>query len=105
MKQRSNTITAGACSDPARRLLLKRGVDVASLMAAAIVAGQSSPAAAKAAKSEYMYRDHGHDGKTCGQCKFYSSDDPKQPLGTCAIVDGIISRGGWCTAFAPKTPT
>jgi hypothetical protein len=99
--KRRNTMSPEAMN-PARRLLLKRSADLAALVALAVVVGNSPQAAAKAAKSEFMYQDHGHDGKTCGQCKFYSSGDPKQPLGTCSIVDGVISRDGWCAAFAPK---
>jgi len=93
---------ATACSKRARRLLLKRSVDVFALVVVAAAVGDSPRAAAKAAKSEFQYQEHAHDGKTCGQCKFYSSDGPNQPAGTCSIVDGPISRDGWCKAFAPK---
>ena len=88
--------------NPARRLLLKRGASVATCVAAAAVVGASSLASAKAAKSEFRYQEHGRNGKTCGQCKFYSSDDSNQRLGTCSIIDGVISLDGWCEAFAPK---
>ena len=100
-KKRRNAMPSDVI-DPARRLLLKRSAGVATLVAAAAVAGGISPASAKVAKSEFRYREHGRDGKTCGQCKFYSSDDSSQRLGTCSIVDGTISRDGWCEAFAPK---
>ena len=87
----------------ARRLLLKRGTDVVTLTIAAVLVGNSRPAAGKATKSEFGYREQGHGGKTCGQCKFFSSADPRQPLGSCSIVEGAISRDGWCTAFAPTS--
>jgi len=99
--KRKNAMSPDAMN-PARRLLLKRTADAAALVTFAVAAGNASPAAAKAAKSEFGYREHGRDGRTCGQCKFYSSDDPRQPLGTCSIVDGVISRDGWCEAFAAK---
>jgi len=50
-----------------------------------------------------MYRDHENDGKTCGECKFFSPDGPTSQIGSCAIVAGVISREGWCAAYAPKT--
>ena len=92
-----------ASLNPARRFFLKRGAGVVTLTIAAVVIGEIPPAAAKAAKSELGYREHGDSGKTCGQCKFFSSSDPQQPLGSCSIVEGAISRDGWCTAFAPRS--
>ena len=86
----------------ARRLLLVRSAEAAGLVALTAVVGNISSAATKAAKGDFMYQDHGHDGKTCGQCKFFSSGGPNQPIGSCSIVDGVISRNGWCAAFAPK---
>lgn len=85
-----------------RRLLLVRSARLAGLAAVTAMVGRSMPAAAKAAKSDFMYQDHGHDGKSCLQCKFYSPDGPNSKTGSCSIVSGIISREGWCTAFAPK---
>ena len=86
----------------ARRALLGRIAEVAGLAALMAVAGRSTPAAAKAAKSDFMYQDHRHDGKSCGQCKFFSPDGPNSDSGSCSIVAGSISRDGWCAAFAPK---
>jgi len=86
----------------ARRLLLVRSAEAAGLVALTAVVGNISSAATKAAKGDFMYQDHGHDGKTCGQCRFYSSDGAKQEVGTCSVIDGVISRNGWCAAFAPK---
>ena len=91
-----------ARSNPARRLFLKRSVDVVAIVAIAVTVSDSPPVAAKAAKSEFRYQEYAHDGKTCSQCKFYSSDSPNHASGSCSIVDGPISREGWCTAFAPK---
>ena len=88
--------------NPARRVLLVRSAKVAGLAAVTVMVGQSTPAAAKAAKSDFMYQDHQHDGKSCDQCKFYSPDGPNSKMGSCSIVAGAISREGWCAAFAPK---
>jgi hypothetical protein len=85
----------------ARRSFLVSSTEIAGLATLTAVAGRSAPAAAKAAKSDFMYQDHRHDGKSCGQCKFFSPDAPNRDIGSCSIVAGTISREGWCAAFAP----
>jgi len=79
-----------------RRRILVRGV--------AALAGLASlsalqPARAKAAKSDFLYQDHPHEGKTCSDCKHFSPSGGG--TGTCAIVDGTVSAAGWCQAFSP----
>jgi hypothetical protein len=88
----------------ARRSFLVRGVEMAGLATLTAVAGRSAPAAAKAAKSDFMYQDHQHDGKSCAQCKFFSPDRTIAASGSCSIVAGAISPHGWCAAFAPTAP-
>ena len=88
----------------ARRALMVRGAQVAGLASLMVMVGLSTPADAKGAKSDFMYQDHQHEGKSCDQCKFYSSDGPNSNIGSCSIVAGAISRSGWCAAFAPKVP-
>jgi hypothetical protein len=89
--------------DASRRRFLARVVD--SLGFAALIvatAGVSSRAMAKAGKGEFMYQDHPHDGKSCAQCKYFAPDNGNPSIGSCEIVDGTISRAGWCMAFAGK---
>jgi len=88
--------------DRTRRALLQRSVDVAGIALVTVTFGNATPAAAKAAKSEFHYQDRRHDGKSCGDCKFFSPDNPKGDVGTCSIVEGVVSREGWCQAFASK---
>ena len=88
--------------NPARRSFLVSGAQVAGLATITILTGRSGPAAAKAAKSDFMYQDHQHDGKSCAQCKFFSLDGARSGNGSCSIVAGVISPEGWCAAFAPK---
>jgi len=88
--------------NPARRGFIARAAGIAGMAALAAAAGRSPPAAAKAAKSEFLYQDHRHEGKSCGQCKFFTPGDGRQDVGSCAIVEGAISRDGWCMAFAPR---
>lgn len=89
--------------NPARRAVLARSAKVAALVVLAAELGRSGPAASKAAKGDFMYQDHQHDGKSCSQCKFFSPDRQNPGIGSCSIVAGAISRDGWCAAFAPKS--
>ena len=89
-------------SKPGRRTFLVRFAEVAGVAAVAASAGRSDPAAAKATKSDFMYQDHSHDGKSCDQCKFFSANAAGSDTGSCAIVSGTISRHGWCAAFSPS---
>src|SRR5881409_2372302 len=85
-----------------RRAFLMRIAVVAGLAVVTTLVGRSTPTAAKATKSDFMYQDHRHDGKGCGQCRFFSPDGPSSDTGTCSIVEGVISRNGWCAAFAQR---
>ncbi len=86
-----------------RRAFLASSARVAGLATLTAVVGERTAVAAKAAKSDFMYQDHPHDGKSCNQCKFFSPDGPQSSTGSCAIVAGTISREAWCAAFAPKS--
>jgi hypothetical protein len=88
----------------ARRTLLMRSAEMAGLVALAAVTGRSTTATAKATKGDFMYQDHQHDGKNCGQCKFFSPRDPSTNIGSCLVIEGTVSREGWCAAFVLKPP-
>ena len=86
-----------------RRSFLARGADIVGLAVLIVTTmGESSRAIAKAGKGEFMYQDHPHDGKSCAQCKFFAPDNANASTGSCEIVDGTISREGWCMAFVAK---
>jgi hypothetical protein len=97
-------MTIMKCSyiNPTRRKLLIGGARLASIIVAATVAGGSGPVAAKAAKGEFMYQNHPHNGNECGDCKFFTPNQAGSDSGICSIVEGRIQRDGWCSAFAPK---
>jgi hypothetical protein len=95
------TLMRTSLSNPDRRRLLARGVRMAGVAALGVAALRVRSAAAKVPKSDFLYQDHAHDGKSCGQCRFFSAPNPSASVGTCAIVTGEISRTGWCTAFTP----
>ena len=85
-----------------RRMALARGIGLAGACLL-ITIGTHKPAAAKTSKTIFLYQDHPHDGKRCGDCKYFSADDGSATRGTCALVDGAIDRDGWCMAYVPKT--
>lgn len=51
----------------------------------------------KYTKERVGYRDEPYNGRTCAVCMLYAGD------GDCAIVEGIVSRNGWCTQWTPAT--
>ncbi len=91
--------------DPSKRSVLVRAVKVAGLFIAVGSLMHNRPAVAKAAKSDFMYQDHRHDGKGCGDCKFFVPVSGSEDGGTCSVVDGSVSRNGWCIAFSPRGST
>lgn len=82
-----------------RRRLLALGSALLAGLAATLEAQR--PAVAKAAKSDFLYQDHPHDGKRCAECKYFSAGGGTA-TGSCAVVEGTVSANGWCQAFLAK---
>ena len=89
--------------DPSRRTAIALGARLAGIVIVAAVAGRSASVSAKATKSELLYQEHPHDGKECGDCKFFKPDTSNSDVGQCSLVEGTIRRNGWCTAFESKS--
>jgi hypothetical protein len=86
-----------------RRSFLARVVDILGFTVVIVTTvGASSRSTAKVGKGEFMYQDHPHDGKSCAQCRYFAPDNANPSIGSCEIVDGTISRDGWCMAFVAK---
>lgn len=88
--------------DRSRRDVIAGGVRFLAITIVAAGLGRSTRVAAKAAKSDFMYQEHRHDGKGCGDCRFFTPDGPTADTGACAIVEGVVRRDAWCAAFAPR---
>ncbi len=84
----------------ARRRILKQALGLAG---SSVLAGAGSRMAhaQKSSKTALLYRDYPHDGRRCGDCKYFTAA-PEAQSGTCAVVDGVIDRNGWCMAFSPR---
>jgi hypothetical protein len=88
--------------DHPRRKALRQGFRIAGIAVAVLAIGANESAAAKATKNEVMYQDHRHDGKGCRECKSFIPAGGNADGATCALVEGVISPDGWCTAYAPR---
>ena len=83
--------------------MLARGLGVAGACVLGIALDAPDAAAAKSAKTALLYQDHPNDGKRCGECKFFTSSGNDASPGTCALVEGMIDRNGWCMAYSPRS--
>jgi hypothetical protein len=83
-----------------RRSALTR-IAIGSCAMGLALAARTQAASGKAKKSDFSYQDHPHDGRSCSACKFFSPSG-KGDQGTCQVVEGDISRNGWCMAFVAK---
>jgi High potential iron-sulfur protein len=88
------------CSD--RRMILARGIRLVG--ACLLIAVDShQPATAKTPKTAFLYQDRPHDGQRCGDCKYFSPEGNGATSGTCALVEGVVNRDGWCMAYVART--
>jgi hypothetical protein len=55
------------------------------------------PGLQKRSKEKIGYRDQPYEGRTCGKCVLYAGD------GECIIVEGKVSKDGWCPQWTPAT--
>ncbi|HEX9278840.1 MAG TPA: high-potential iron-sulfur protein [Casimicrobiaceae bacterium] len=94
MQTRANRIS--------RRATLMQGAGVVAGLVLTVTLVANKSVLAKAAKSDFLYQDRPHDGQSCGACKFFSPDTNSANSGACALVEGVINRNGWCTAYSPK---
>ena len=85
-----------------RRMILARAIGLAG---ACLLIGVDShkPAAAKTPKAALLYQNRPHDGQHCGDCKYFGPEGSGAGSGTCALVEGVIDRDGWCVAYAART--
>ena len=100
IKKCSDTQSTVVCA--ARRTLLVRSAGLLGGLALTLLLGTDATEAAKAAKDDFLYQDHPKDDKDCARCKFFAPADANADTGACAIVSGVVSRGGWCLAYSPR---
>jgi hypothetical protein len=84
----------------ARRRILKQALGCAGSLVL-FAAGPRRAAAQKSSKSALLYQDHPHDGRRCGECKYFAAASDAN-AGSCAVIDGSVDRNGWCLAFSPR---
>lgn len=85
-----------------RRQHLQRAAQVVCAVACAgLSTGPNVWAMSKADKRDFLYQDKPKDGKSCSNCKMFTSSASSK--GVCAIVDGEVIANGWCMAYTPRT--
>jgi high potential iron-sulfur protein len=85
----------------ARRRILKQALGWAGSSLVLLGTGARRAAAQKSSKTALLYQDHPHDGRRCGECKYFAAA-PDANAGSCTVVDGPVDRNGWCLAFSPR---
>jgi hypothetical protein len=78
--------------DQSRRKLIRTLLGTAS--AALLLPAPEAHAADKMSLREAEYQDQPNGIYSCGMCTFFEA--PK----SCKVVEGDISRDGWCKVFA-----
>jgi High potential iron-sulfur protein len=85
----------------ARRAFLKNaGVKLAAV--APLAMSSRAARASKANKSDFFYQEKPKQGKRCADCRLFNNDGSRPGLGTCTVVEGVISAEGWCMAYTPR---
>jgi hypothetical protein len=84
--------------EPIRRIVL---MDIAALVAAPWLA-LPARAQSKATKQAMQYQDQPKNGQRCDGCMQFVAGGKAGAMGTCKVVEGPISPGGWCIAYVKK---
>ena len=74
----------------------RRTVLIAAAGAASLLAIMSAGAGVKVSQSSVHYQPTPKDGQDCGHCYQFLAP------GSCKMVDGDISRNGWCGLWVKK---
>ena len=98
-----------------RRLWLTQAAFITAAAGMPPLAPSTSSAQGKASKSVVHYRDYPKEMQMCGMCKFFEGGGMMgggmmgggmmgggMMAGECEVVEGRISRMGWCDLYAPK---
>ena len=85
-----------------RRRILAQGIRLAAACLL-ITVDSHKPATAKTPKAALLYQNRPRDGQHCGDCKYFSPEGSGAANGTCALVEGVVDRDGWCMAYVART--
>jgi high potential iron-sulfur protein len=80
---------------------MKQGLGLAAGGVLGLCAARREALAQKSSKTSLLYQDHPHDGRRCGECKYFAESGGSN-AGTCTVVEGPVERNGWCMAFSPR---
>jgi hypothetical protein len=99
-----------------RRTWLRKVVLLTTAAWLPLMLGSASEAAQKVSKSVVHYRDYPKEMQMCGMCKFFEGGGMMgggmmrggmmsggMMAGECDVVEGRISRMGWCDLYARRS--
>jgi hypothetical protein len=86
--------------DGRRDFLKGIGVKLVQVVPLAMLVNASH--ASKANKGDFFFQERPKNGKRCADCRLFMRDGQNTNLGTCTVVEGVISADGWCMAYTPK---
>ena len=89
-----------------RRLWLTQAALITAAAGMPPLAPSTSSAQGKASKSVVHYRDYPKGMQMCGMCKFFEGGGMMgggMMTGGCDVVEGRISRMGWCDLYARRS--
>jgi high potential iron-sulfur protein len=75
-----------------QHFLTRRGILIVCM---GFVSRADGAAMQKRSKVEVAYRGRPAGIASCASCSFFQA--PK----SCAVVEGVVSRNGWCKLYAP----
>jgi hypothetical protein len=96
--------------EPARRVLLRRILQLTASIAIAPAALQAAPSAeacvdpaSETLRSSLHYSNpSAKSGETCSGCAFFSAGAAQSACGNCQIMSGPVDTGGHCDSWAAR---
>lgn len=86
-----------------RRTLLRNGVTLAAVVAAAgLLKTTPARAQSKASQAVAMYQPTPHGKDQCDNCIHFIPGKTPKDAGACKVVEGSIAAAGWCVMYARK---
>ena len=89
-----------------RRTWLRKVALLTTAAGLPLMPASASEAEQKVSKSVVHYRDYPKEMQMCGMCKFFEGGGMMgggMMAGECEVVEGRISRMGWCDLYARRS--
>ena len=87
-------------SDNTLPVIRRRGLISGACAAVILLCAAPRARAGKSDKADFMYQDKPKGNASCATCKLFVVTPSGS--GECAVVEGSISRNGWCMAYSAR---